>query len=45
MNFDEYLAGRGISRNLNEAVKLKAGDLEYIDEVTLLRALQGRTEI
>ena len=27
MTFDEYLAGQGISRNLNEAVKLKAGDL------------------
>ena len=27
MNFDEYLAGHDISRNLNEAVKLKAGDL------------------
>lgn len=27
MNFDEYLAEQGISRNLNEAVKLKAGDL------------------
>ena len=26
MNFDEYLAGHGIGRNLNEAVKLKPGD-------------------
>ena len=26
MNFDEYLAGHDIGRNLNEAVKLKPGD-------------------
>ena len=33
MNFDEYLAGHGIGRNLNEAVKLKAGDLgTFIDK-------------
>ena len=27
MNFNEYLAGHDTSRNLNEAVKLKPGDL------------------